>query len=88
MSASIYHVPINQKKLIRGLTLAVLFLLCTHTLLVLYNYLIDETPWYLLQLFDVNEEHNLPTWFSGFNLLVATTFLWIIMRQKNRRMIR
>ncbi|NQV73717.1 hypothetical protein HQ496_11390 [bacterium] len=82
MDLNTYSVPVNEKKLIMGLSLIATFLLCAHGLLVCYNYLVEETPWYLLQMFDVNEEHNLPTWFSGFNLAIATTFLWIASREK------
>jgi len=55
-----------------------------HGILVTYNYTVDEVTWYFLQLFDVNEEENLPTWFSGFNLLVATAFLGILVSEKRR----
>ena len=82
MDLNTYSVPVNQKKLVMGLSFVATFLLCAHGLAVCYNYLVEETPWYLLQMFDVNEEHNLPTWFSGFNLLIATTFLWIASREK------
>ncbi|HAY35495.1 MAG TPA: hypothetical protein DCY57_00700 [Bacteroidetes bacterium] len=77
-----YRFPINQQKLISLLAFTATFLLCAHTLFYVYNYWVEEAPWYLIQLFDVNEEHNLPTWFSGFNLVVSTFFLWIITRQK------
>jgi len=82
MNSNTYTIPINEKKLISGLTFVATFLLCAHALLMCYNYLVDETPWYLLQMFDVNEEHNLPTWFSGFNLMISTTLVWIISRSK------
>ena len=77
-----FRFPVDQKKLIGRLVFTATFLLCAHTLFYVYEYVVDETPWYLMQLFDVNEEHNLPTWFSGFNLLVSTFFLWIVARQK------
>lgn len=82
MQSGTYLLPIDEKKLIARLTFFATFLLCAHGLLVCYNYMIEETPWYLLQLFDVNEEHNLPTWFSGFNLLVAVFFLWVVNTAK------
>jgi len=33
-------------------------------------------------MFDVNEENNLPTWFSGFSLLISVFFLWIVTNHK------
>ncbi len=77
-----YQIPLDRKKIVARLSMAAGFLIIMHGLLVTYNYLIEETPWYLLQLFDMNEEHNLPTWFSGFNLLIATAFLGIVTRDK------
>jgi len=82
MQSGTYLLPVNEKKLISRLSLFATFLLCVHTLLVCYNYLVEETPWYLLQMFDVNEEENLPTWFSGFNLLIAVFFLWVATLRK------
>jgi len=82
MDSRTYLIPVKESLLIRSLTVAALFFLLMHGSLVLYNYLISEVPWYFLQLFDVNEENNLPTWFSGFNLLISTGLLWILMRDK------
>jgi hypothetical protein len=58
-----------------------LVLLGTHLGLYLYHYLRDELPWLLLQLFDLDEENNLPTWFSSFLLLNNAAFLWLASRQ-------
>lgn len=35
----------------------------------LYHFEVGEVPWLVLQLFDLDAENNLPTWFSGFLLL-------------------
>lgn len=85
MKTHLYQIPVNETKLVGILSLTATFFLCAHGLLVTYNYLVSETPWYLLQLFDLNEENNLPTWYSGFNLLVATFFLWITSREKKNK---
>ncbi len=77
-----YRIPLDQKKILNVLSLTAAFLLSMHAILVTYNYTIDEVTWYFLQLFDVNEEHNLPTWFSGFNLVVATSLLGVIVMDK------
>lgn len=61
----------------RVLLPAALLLLSAHLLVMMYHYLIDDVPWLARQLFDVDEEHNLPTWFSGFILLVASATLYV-----------
>lgn len=53
--------------------LAVVFLLI-HLGLYFYNYHVEELPWLLLQMFDLDEENNLPTWFSSFILLNIAFF--------------
>jgi len=40
-------------------------------------------PW--RQLFDVDEENNLPTWFSGALLAVAAGCVWLCARQKREK---
>ena len=77
-----YQIPLDRKKIVARLSMVAGFLIVMHGLLMTYHYLIEETPWYLMQLFDMNEEHNLPTWFSGFILLIATAFLGIVTRDK------
>lgn len=42
------------------------------------NYQVDELPWLLLQLFELDEENNLPTWFSSFLLLNNAIALLLI----------
>ncbi len=79
-----FEVILNRHKLVRILSMIAGFLLFMHVTLYLTHFLITEVGWYFLQLFDVNEEHNLPTWFSGFNLGIATLFLWLISREKKR----
>lgn len=79
-----YQISLSRTKLVKRLSWTAGFLLLMHGILVTYNYTVDEVTWYFLQLFDVNEEENLPTWFSGFNLLVATAFLGILVSEKRR----
>ena len=68
---------INRSAYIRGLCGIASTLLFFHLGLALYNYRVDEVFWYLLQLFDLDEEHNLPTFYSGFLLTNATFLLWL-----------
>lgn len=79
-----FEVTLNRHRLIRKLSITAAILLSMHAILYIIEFQVMELEWYLLQLFDVNEEHNLPTWFSGFNLGITTLFLWIISREKKR----
>jgi len=81
---SMFEITLNRHRLVRQLSAVAIFLLFMHAVLYLIHFQVGEVEWYFLQLFDVNEEHNLPTWFSGFNLGITTLFLWIISREKKR----
>jgi hypothetical protein len=59
-----------------------LALLACHAALAIYHYRVEELNWLLRQLFDVDQENNLPTWFSTFLLLVASALLWLCARRK------
>lgn len=83
-SLIMFDVRLNRTRLVRFLSITAATLLAMHLILYLIHFLVDDVPWYALQLFDVNEEHNLPTWFSGFNLGITTLFLWLISREKRR----
>jgi hypothetical protein len=63
---------------IRTLAVIAILLLCTHLSLYCYHYLSEKLPWLLRQLFDVDEENNLPTWFSQFLLLNNAFALGVI----------
>ena len=47
-----------------------------------YTHSIEEVPWLIHQLFDLDEENNLPTWFSGFLLLNNAFLLFLIARTR------
>ena len=57
-----------------------LLLLIMHVSLYTWNYSVSELPWLLLQLFDLDEEYNLPTWFSSF-LLLNNAFVLFALSQ-------
>ena len=59
------------------LLLVSLVLLALHTGLYTYSEYVEEVPWLLLQLFDLDEENNLPTWWSGFLLLNVAFFVFL-----------
>ena len=65
-----------------ALLLVALVLLACHAGLTLYHYRVEELPWLLRQLFDVDQENNLPTWFSALLLLVTSALLWLCARQR------
>ncbi|MGB1375827.1 MAG: hypothetical protein ACPG8N_08915, partial [Rhodothermales bacterium] len=78
-----FEVRLDRARLVRFLSVTATVLLGMHAILYVIHFQVVEIPWYALQLFDVNEEHNLPTWFSGFNLGISTLFLWLISREKS-----
>ena len=77
-----YDVTLSPRALARVLLLATLALLACHGALAIINYRVAELPWLLLQLFNVDQENNLPTWFSELLLLIACACLWICAEQK------
>lgn len=71
-----YTVSVSPRALTRALLIVALTLLACHAALSLYHHRVHEVPWLVRQLFDVDQENNLPTWFSGFLLLTASALLW------------
>ena len=70
------------------LLLVSLVLVIAHTALYTYSEYVEEVPFLILQLFDLDEENNLPTWWSGFLLLNVAFFVFIAAsanRDKTRR---
>ena len=57
-------------------------LLSLHLGLYWYNYQVEELEWLLLQLFDMDEENNLPTWFSSFLLLNNAFLLYLVAKSE------
>jgi hypothetical protein len=72
-----YRLPLSADKFPRLLFIVAIIFMVIHTGVAYYHYKIDELPWLLRQLFDLDEENNLPTWFSGFILLVNSMLLWV-----------
>jgi len=77
-----YAVTLSPNALARILIIATLTLLVCHGVLTIFNYRVTELPWLLLQLFDVDQENNLPTWFSELLLLIACASLWVCAKGK------
>ncbi len=80
--ATRYGASFTPRGLPRILLIVALVLLACHAALAIIHYRVEELPWLLRQLFDLDEENNLPTWYSGFLLLVVSVFLWLCGRRK------
>lgn len=72
------QISLNTSRYALLLLAVVVGLLGMHTVLYVINYTVGELPWLLLQLFDLDEEYNLPTWFSSFLLLNNAFILFMI----------
>ena len=82
MNSAGYEVAFSTRRVVIGFVVAALFLLVTHSALTIYHYSVEEVSWLpWRQLFDVDEENNLPTWFSGFLLSVVAFFVWLCARR-------
>ena len=73
-SSITYDVAFSTRSIPRGLILAAACLVIAHLGLWTWHYRVGELPWLVRQLFDLDQENNLPTWFSGA-LLGATAAL-------------
>lgn len=71
-------VRIPDRYVVRILLPWVLALLSAHMLIMMYHYWIDDVPWLVRQLVDLDEENNLPTWFSSFLLMNAAGLLYLV----------
>ena len=60
-------------------------LIGVHTLLTILHYEVVEIPWYVRQIFDVDEEDSFPTWYSASALLLTAGVLWV-QTQRVRRL--
>jgi hypothetical protein len=77
-----YEFSISSSGLPRTLLIVAITLLACHAALWTYHFQVDELHWLWLQLFDVDQENNLPTWFSQFLLVLASALLWICARTR------
>lgn len=57
-------------------------LLVVHVLLTVTHYQIFELPWMMRELFDVDEEESVPTWFSSAILLITSIYLFYVSHLK------
>lgn len=84
-SASPYRIHLS----IRGLTLllscCVGILVAAHVALEFTHYRIHELPEALRHLFDLDEESNLPSWYSWTALLLGSGLLFVVAAFQSRR---
>lgn len=77
-----FQIAIDPKRLITLLSVIAGVLLLIHIGLTVYHYTISDLPWLVRQLFDVDEENNIPTWYSSIGLLIASGFTLLLGYQK------
>jgi len=82
MAETSFQNSISIAGLMRRLWLIVIGLIAIHVLLTVVHYQVVEVPWYVRQLFDVDEEDSFPTWYSSAALLLTAVTLWINARQQ------
>ncbi len=68
--------------LLKVLIATCVILLLVHIALTICHYRWIELPWMLRELFDVDEEESIPTWFSSGVLLLVAVVLFFIYRLK------
>jgi len=67
---------------VRNLTYIVVGLLSIHVILQIWHYEFERLPWLLRQIFDVDEEDTIPTWYSANALLLTSGLLYLISQRK------
>ncbi len=73
--ASVPTVAFNAHRILLGLWLTVTGLLLIHVTLTVVHYEVTDLPWLLRQIFDVDEEDSIPTWYSAMALLLTAGVL-------------
>lgn len=72
------NINFSTDTLIKGLAITCIALLGIHVVLTVMHYRFVELPWLLRELFDVDEEESVPTWFSSSLLLLTAVVLFLI----------
>ncbi len=82
MSSLEYRNTFSGRSLLRALWITVTLLVGIHVILSVIHYQVTELPWLLRQIFDVDEEDSLPTWYSASALLLTSFVLWVNARAR------
>lgn len=77
-----YSLTINPRVYCGTLLVILVGFIVIHCGLSTYSIEVEEVPWLLLQLFHLDEENNLSTWFSSFLLLNDAFVLYLISNAK------
>jgi hypothetical protein len=72
---------ISIRGLMKLLWLLVGALIGIHVVLQLVHFEVAKIPWFVRQIFDVDEEDSFPTWYSASALLLTAGCLWINARR-------
>ena len=72
-----HQITIPSRDYIASLIALAAVFICVHLGINYYNYQVEELPWLLIQMFELDEENNLPTWFSSFILLNVAFFVYV-----------
>lgn len=67
-------------RIMRLLWITVGVLIGIHVVLSFVHYQLEELPWPVRQIFDVDEEDSFPTWYSTMALMLTAGVLWINAR--------
>lgn len=76
------HANLSIDRLLKLLWWTVGGLIGIHVLLTVVHFQVVELPWYLRQIFDVDEEDSFPTWYSAFALGLTAAVLWVQARRQ------
>ncbi len=82
MAAPTFQNSISVRGLMKTLWLIVGGLIGIHVVLTVVHYQVIEIPWYVRQIFDVDEEDSFPTWYSAAALLLTAVVLWVNARRQ------
>ena len=75
-------IDIQIESVVKALAMLCASLITVHVVLTVIHYEISELPWLVRELFDVDEEESIPTWFSSAILLLASLTLLYLYHVK------
>ena len=77
------HATLSIGRLMKWFWVLAAILVGIHVLLTVVHFQVIELPWYLRQIFDMDEEDSFPTWYSAFALLLTSVVLWVQARRQH-----
>jgi hypothetical protein len=81
---SLVSLSFSPRVLVRLLFITIAMLVAIDLALQIIHYRVHEIPWLLKDLFDLDEEQNIPTWYSTAALLIPAWLLLSISAEKKR----